>query len=182
MEHSIRLGLNTYSYNFFLMCVSKGKAQLTERVTGALKAMELYQRYFEGHVQAKTLSYYISIYAWSVAAGIKVKEYFRMQNQTYQPTDFSDGYDKVGNAGAILQYKHELQNSVFRAEAPDTVTYNTVIGGYSRVSKKFNKYAPLKAEKVLRDMIHLRNNGNTLIALGHRSYNKLISSWVKTKK
>ena len=43
-DHSIRLGLNTDSYNFFLMCVSKGEAQLTERVTGALKAMELYQR------------------------------------------------------------------------------------------------------------------------------------------
>ena len=38
-EYSIRLGTNIDSHNFFLMCVSKGEAQLTERVTGVLKAM-----------------------------------------------------------------------------------------------------------------------------------------------
>ena len=31
-----------------------------------------------------------------------------MKNQTYQPTDFSDGYDKAGNAEEIVQYMHEL--------------------------------------------------------------------------
>ena len=40
-EHSIRIVPNTYSYNFFLMCISKGGSQLIETATGALKAMEL---------------------------------------------------------------------------------------------------------------------------------------------
>ena len=84
--------------------------QLTERVTGALKAMKLYQLYCEGHVQENTLEYYIAIYAWSVADGIKAKEYFRIKNKTYKPTNLSDGYDKVGNAEAIVNYMHELQN------------------------------------------------------------------------
>ena len=75
------------------MCVSTVELQLTERVTGALDAMELYQRYYGSRVQANTLSHSIDIDAWPVAAGIKAKEYFRMKNQTYQPTDFSDGYD-----------------------------------------------------------------------------------------
>ena len=127
------------------------------------------------------MSYYIAIDAWSVAAGIKAKEYFRMQYQTYQPTDFYDGYDEVVNAESIVQYMHELQNTGVHAAAPDTVTYNTVIGAYARFTNKVNKDAPLKAEKVLRDMIHLRNNGNLLIAPDHRSYNHLISVWVKTK-
>ena len=77
-EHSTIIGANTDSYNFFLMCVSKGEAQLTERVTGALKAMEIYQQDYEVHVQENTLSYSIEIDAWSVASGIEVKEYFRM--------------------------------------------------------------------------------------------------------
>ena len=72
-EHSIRLGTNTDSYNFFLMCVSTVELQLTERVTGAFKAMELNQQYSEGCVQANTLSCYIAIDAWSEAAGIKAK-------------------------------------------------------------------------------------------------------------
>ena len=76
---------------------------------------------------------------------------------------------------------HELKNEGVHAAAPDKFTYNTVIGEYKRVAKKVNKYDPLKAEKVLRDMIHLRNNGNLLIAPDHRSYNHLISVWVKTK-
>ena len=163
------------------MCGSRGEAQLTERVTGSLKAMEIYQQYYEGHVQANTLSYYIAIYAWSVAAVIKAKEYFRMKNQTYQPTDLSDGYDEVGNSEAIVQYMQELQNSGFHAAAPYTVTYKTVIGACARVSNKVNKAAPLKAENLLRDMINLRNNGNTFIAPDHRSYNHLISAWLNTK-
>ena len=45
-----------------------------------------------------------------------------MQNQTYQPTDFSDGYDKVGNVEAILQYMHELKNAGVHSASPYTVT------------------------------------------------------------
>ena len=70
---------------------------------------------------------------------MKDKEYFRMKNQTYQPTDFSDGYVKVGNAEEIVQYMHELKNAGVHAAAPDTVTYNTVIGAYAIVSNKANK-------------------------------------------
>ena len=29
---------------------------------------------------------------------MKTKEYFRIQNQIYQPTDLSSGYDELGNA------------------------------------------------------------------------------------
>ena len=77
---------------------------------------------------------------------------------------------------------HELQNVGVHAAAPDKVTYNTVIGLYTRVSNKFNKYSPLKSEKVLIDMIHFHNNRNLLIAPGNRSYNHLVSAWVNTKK
>ena len=98
-----------------------------------------------------------------------------MKNQTYQTTDLYDDYDKVGNAKAIVQYMNDLQNSGFHAAAPDTVTYNSVIGAYASVANKVNKYALLGAEKVLRYMNHLRNNGNPLIAPDHRSYNNLIS-------
>ena len=70
----------------------------------------------------------------------------------------------------------ELQNSGFHAAAPYTVTYKTVIGACARVSNKVNKAAPLKAENLLRDMINLRNNGNTFIAPDHRSYNHFIGA------
>ena len=164
-EHSIRLGPNTDSYK----SVSKVEAQFTEGVTGALKFMGLYQQYPEVSLQSNILSYSIAIDAWYVAAGIKSKEYFRMKNQAYQPTDFSDGYDKVGNAEAIVQYMHEFQNSGVHDEAPDTFTYNTYIGAYGRVTSKVNKDTPIKAKKVLRYMIHLCNNRNLLIAPDHRS-------------
>ena len=67
-----------------------------------------------------------------------------MQNQTYQPTELSDGYDVVCNAEAIVKYMHQLQNAGVHDVAPDTVTYNTVIGQYTRVSNKVNRDAPLK--------------------------------------
>ena len=105
-----------------------------------------------------------------------------MQYQTYQPTDFSDGYDKVLNTEAIVQYMHELQNTGVHAAAPDTVTYNTVIGAYARVANKVNKDAPLRAEKVLRDMIHFPITGKPLVAQDLMSYNQLISAWMKTKQ
>ena len=105
-----------------------------------------------------------------------------MKNKIYQPNDFSDGYDKVGNAEAIVQYMQELQNAGVRAVAPATVTTNTVIWAYVRVANKVNKDAHLKAENVLRDMIHLRNNGNPLIEPDHRSYNQFIIAWVNTKQ
>ena len=119
-----RVRPNTDSFNFVLRAWSRCRSDpfVAERVTGALKAMELYQRDSEGHVQANTLSYSIAIDAWSIAAGIKAKEYFRMQNQTYQPTDFSDGYDKVGNVEAIVQYMHELKNAGVHSASPYTVT------------------------------------------------------------
>ena len=105
-----------------------------------------------------------------------------MKNQTYQPTELYDGYDGVGNAEAILQYMHELQNTGVHAALPDTVSYNTVIGAYTRVTKKVNKDAHIKAKKFLRDMINLRNNGNQLVAPDHRYYIHLISSWVKNNQ
>ena len=40
-DHIIRLGPNTDSYNFLLMCISIGEVQLIERVTSALKPMGL---------------------------------------------------------------------------------------------------------------------------------------------
>ena len=49
---------------------------MAERVTCALKAMELHKLYYKGHVKANTLSYDITIDAWYVAPGIKAKEYF----------------------------------------------------------------------------------------------------------
>ena len=105
-----------------------------------------------------------------------------MKNQTWKPTEFSDSYYKVGNSEAIVQYMHELQNSGVRDTAPDIVTYKTVIREYARVVKNVYKEAPLKAKKVVRDMIYLRNNINPIIAPYHRSYNPLISDWVKTKQ
>ena len=164
-EHRIRLSPDTDSYNY----VSMVEAQFTEGVTGALKAKVLYQQYPKGSFQENILSYYIAIHSSYVAAAIKSKEYFRMKNQAYQPTDFSDGYDKVGNAEAIVQYMHEFQNSGVHDEAPDTFTYNTYIGAYGRVTSKVNKDTPIKAKKVLRYMIHLCNNRNLLIAPDHRS-------------
>ena len=105
-----------------------------------------------------------------------------MKNQSYQPTGFSDGYDKVGSAEAIVQYMHELQNEGVHSSARDTVTYNTVIGVYASFSNKVNKYSSLEAEKLLRDMIYFRNNRNPLIAPDHRYYNHLVSDWVITKQ
>ena len=106
-----------------------------------------------------------------------MNEYFRIKNQTYQPTDFSGGYEKVSNSEAIVHYMHELQNSGVHATASDTVTYDTCIGAYTISSNMFNTDAPLKAEKVFRGMIHLRNNGNLLVAPDHRSYDHLVSAW-----
>ena len=77
---------------------------------------------------------------------------------------------------------HELQNSGVHTAAAYTVTYNTFIGAYARVSKIVNKDASLKAERVLGDTIHLRNNINPLIAPEHSSYNQFISAWVNTKQ
>ena len=62
-----------------------------------------------------------------------------MKNQAYRPADFSDDYDKVGNAEAIFQYMNDLQNPGAHYAAPYTVTYNTVIGAYARVANKVNK-------------------------------------------
>ena len=77
-EHSIRLGPNIDSYNFFLMCVSKGEVELIERVTSTLKSMELYQQCFKVHVQANIMSYSIAIDSSYISTGIKAKEYFRI--------------------------------------------------------------------------------------------------------
>ena len=77
---------------------------------------------------------------------------------------------------------HRLKNSGVHAAAPDTVTYNKVIGACIIFSRKDNKEAPLKAEKVLRDMIHLRNKGNPITMPDHRSHNHLIVAGVKTKQ
>ena len=62
-----------------------------------------------------------------------------MKNQTYQPTNFSDGYYKVGNEEEIIQYMNGLKNKRVHSAAPDTFTYITVIGAYARVANKVNK-------------------------------------------
>ena len=65
---------------------------------------------------------------------------------------------------------HKLKNEGVHDVTPDTVTYKTVVGAYARVANKFNKDDPLKAEKVLKDMINLLKNGYPLTAPDHRSY------------
>ena len=81
-----------------------------------------------------------------------------------------------------MQYMQELKNTGVHDAASYTFTYNTVIRAYARVTNKVNKYAPPKAEKVLKDMINLHNNINPLNVPDHRSYNHLISAWMNTKQ
>lgn len=132
-------------------------------------------------VRPNTKSYTIVINAWGILARQKaessVKSLRRQRtmqsmqvkktrhNSSAQPqsTSASDtttnaGVDEVQKAKSILDYMHALHRAGNTEVTPNTISYNSVISAWSKISSEYNEDAPLRAEELLREMLHLHED------------------------
>lgn len=188
---------NTESFNFVLRSWTRCRREISiaNKVMGVLRAMELYQRSSDTTeqmaVKPNTVSYSHAMDAWVVVAGLKAKQYLGMKKEhsvaksgvfsEKKGNGFSNGYEEIGKAESILKYMDALQVAGADVE-PDTVSYNIILGGYVRVANAINTDAPLRAERVLRQMVDLQSEGLSSISPDQRSYVHVIRCWAKIKR
>lgn len=133
-------------------------------------------------VRPNTQSYTIAINAWGILAQQKkdahVRELRRQRtlrgvqvgksrltsadlsqvtNSSYTRTNA--GVDEVQMAKGILDYMHVIHRAGSTEVIPDTMAYTSVISAWSKISSEYNEDAPLRAEEILREMLHLFEDG-----------------------
>lgn len=161
---------NTECFNYVLTAWTKCNKDpsVGERVMELLREMETYQRNEDDPSQSKirpnTASYTNALNAWGIVAAIKARQY-NMKMKTnfetdiqkeYTPQDSKNalnGYDELLKAEAILSYMNELHSAGHQEVMPDTTAYNCLLKGWANISNETNKGAPLRAERVFRDML-----------------------------
>jgi hypothetical protein len=133
-------------------------------------------------VRPNTKSYTVAINAWGILAQQKkeasVRELRRQRalrgvqvnkrrltsadpqqvtNSSYTRTNA--GVDEVQKAKDILDYMHVIHRAGSTDVIPDSMAYNSVISAWSKISSEYNEDAPLRAEEILREMLHLFEDG-----------------------
>jgi len=202
---------DTNSFNYVMTAVTKCKSDPTvvSRVMEWLRMMESFQRSsfissnndnINHHIRANTKSYSIAINAWGILAQQKAvasarerRRYRTLRgvqlqkgraiadkvNPSFQSSD--DGHDEVQKAKAILNYMHDLSKAGVIEVKPDTFTYNSVIGAWSKISSEYSEDAPFRAEEVFRDMMELFDQGSPNVTPDLFSYTQIIHAWTKLK-
>jgi len=186
-----RVNPNTDSFNYVLRAWTRcrNEVSIADKVMDLLREMELCQRSSKNPehaiIKPNTLSYSLAMDAWVVVAGIKAKQYLNMKKghvfargksaSESKGHTFSNGYDEISKAEAILEYMEALQEAG-AGVIPDTVSHNIILGGYARISNEVNTDAPFRAERVLRRMKELQ------ISPDQVSYRHVIRCWSNIKR
>jgi hypothetical protein len=167
---------NTESFNYVIRAWTRCRDEppVAYHVMDILKQMTAYQRQQPdtSPILPNTQSYTMTMNAFVTAAWLKVLKCQRNGLEHRQdPT--KNGLEEIEMVEDILQYMHKLYDAGLDYVVPNTVTYNTLITAWARLSGPLHPDGPLRAEKVLRKMIALKEGGHPEVAPDHLSFTKV---------
>eukprot|EP00978_Attheya_sp_CCMP212_P033058 scaffold131660_cov51-Attheya_sp.AAC.1 len=200
----------TESFNYVIRAYSRCRnrgcdmgdpKQIAKKIMSLVRAMESNQRQHqieqsnnpfsvpESQIQPNTRTYCMTMDIWGVVAGWEAQKGFKNRQRTkhfQNSNNVLDGIQQIAEVEGILKYMHDLEEAGRENAAPNTVAYNLWIGAWTRTAHPYNPEAPMRAERVLRRMMVLRDNqklfANNIIAPDETSYNHVIRAWAKTKR
>lgn len=157
------------------------------------------------HITPDTKTYTMAIDAWIIVATLKANRWhseqldlnnayktmaYKRKNNALEDRDkflarrnkFENGDEEMEKAAAILKYIKSLE-AAGRADIHATVIgYNTLLGGWARLSNTMRSEIPLKSETILRDMMESFEDGIQNAAPDVMSFNAVIKAWANTKR
>jgi len=178
---------NTESFNYVIRAWSRCRDEppVANHIMDILKQMTDYQREDPDNspVLPNTQSYTMAMDAFAASAGLKATRCRKTGSTEDQADPAKNGLEEVEMIEDLLQYMHKLhEEGGLDYVMPNTVTYNVLISAYARLSGPIHPNAPLKAEKVLRKMIALREELHPEVAPDALSYTKVIVAWTNLGK
>jgi hypothetical protein len=189
----------TESFNYVIRAYSRCRnrgcdmgdpEKIAQKIMSLVRGMESKQRQHqieqsnnpysvpESQIQPNTRTYCMTMDMWGVVAGWKAQKGFKNRQRTkhfQNNNNVLDGTNQIDKVEGILKYMHDLEKAGRENAAPNTVAYNLWIGAWARTAHPYNPEAPMRAERVLRRMMVLRDNqklfANNIIAPDETSYN-----------
>ncbi|KAL9185104.1 hypothetical protein ACHAXT_002881 [Thalassiosira profunda] len=158
------------------------------------------------HVSPNTKTYTMAMDGWILKAGLKAEKWRGQEmarrnkikqraasgrggNEWPQNSELdagSDGQDdgtkEMEKAATILQYIHDLDRVGLADVHATVIAYNTLLSGWARLANEVRPDIPLKAEKLLHEMISLAEAGNGNAAPDVVTLNTIIKAWGRTKQ
>ena len=169
----------TESFNYVIRAWTRCRDEppVAYHVMDILKQMTAYQRQDPDNspVLPNTQSYTMTMDAFVAAAWLKANNCQRNGRLVDRQDPTKNGLEEIEMVEDILQYMHKLHDAGLEYVIPNTVSYNTLITAWARLSGPLHPDAPLRAEKVLRKMIALKEEGHPEVAPDHLSFTKVDS-------
>lgn len=179
------LNPNTESFNYVIRAWTRCRDEppVAYHVMDILKQMTAYQRQAPdiSLVLPNTQSFTMTMDAFVTAACLKANNCQRKGSLADRQDPTKNGREEIEMVEDILQYMHKLYDAGLDYVIPNTVSYNTLITAWARLSGPLHPDAPLRAEKVLRKMIALKEGGHPEVAPDHLSFAKVKSRVFTTR-
>ena len=152
-----RISPDTDSFNFVIRAWTRCRRSpdVAERAMGVLRMLEKYQRNINGSVGPDSKSYAMVLDAISVKAKLKAKRCEHKKSARSDPNE--NGLNEImllKNTLSFMQKRAGQDSNL----APVTHSYNMLISAWANVSS-IHTDAPFEAEKVLQQMISLKDDG-----------------------
>ena len=153
---------------------------------------------WKSNLAPNTKTYAMALDAWVIKASLKAQKW-RSKERTHQNNmiqkgmlwDSSsgggdarneDGTKEMEKAETILKYINDLSMVGMGDVRATNIAYNTLLSGWARLANELRPDIPLKAEKIVHDMIANAEQGNENAAPDVRSFNAIINAWGNIKQ
>jgi hypothetical protein len=169
------LAPNTDTFNFVIRGWTRCRKDnsVARRVLSLVRLMESYQREnpLDPVVRPNTKTYVMAMDA-IVTVG-KLKAQRSVKDGQWDPDPSQNGLEEIKEAQAILDYMHDLHEASVKGVTPNTVAYNVLISGWAGLAGSKHHPAPFEAEKILTQMMTLKDEGFTHAYPDRLSYEKV---------
>ncbi|KAL7545361.1 hypothetical protein ACHAWF_008710, partial [Thalassiosira exigua] len=151
------------------------------------------------YITPNTKTYTMAMDGWIIRAGLKAtaskskqlaKNNYLKQistntgypNEMLEEETKDDGTKEMRKAEKILKYIRDLDGIGHTDVQTTVIAYNIMLSGWARLANELRPDVPLKAERLLHDMIALAEQGNEGAAPDATSFNAVIKAWGRTKR
>lgn len=174
---------NSESFNLVIRGWTRCRKSLdiVDRTMDALSLMEQYQSSVDGSVRPDSKSYGMTMDSISVRAKLKVKCSRGPLGKSSRNNPSENGLAEIQLLSNMIDFFHEKRKAGDSVIAPSTYTYNILLGCWANVAI-LHEHAPSEAEKILRHMTYLKEQGVDGVGPDSTSYLMVMRAWANTSK
>lgn len=167
---------NTESFNYVIRAWTRCRRSndVADRAMGALSLLENYQESVDHEVGPDSKSYAMVMDSIAVRAKLKVKRIRSQKDFWDDPA--KNGLNEIKLLNDIIEYMREKSHAGAKQMTPNTHTMNTIIAAWAHLSL-IHSNATSEAEKILRQMISMKDKGVDEIEPDTYTYQVVMRAW-----